>query len=610
MTAGAVTTAMTATTPATPTAATAETTAATTGRAAAGARPLILRSLRKRWPAATLGCLLMLVVAGTALLPPLVMKRIVDDAISRGDLGLPGRLAAVLAGLYVVNALLDFAANAVFLVTGQSVLHEIRRTVFRRVLSLPIEFLERKQTGYLTARLGEISSVGVLFSSGTFKILVSVVEFVGVLVIMLTMNARLTAMLLAFLPLYYVAVRFLSGGYRRASKQLMETGEIMSAKLQETFEGVAEVKNLGAEERRAQEAIRLSDEFVRAGVRHGTLTMVGSQVLILITSLITVAVLYLAGRGIVGGTFTLGGYLAFAGYMGKLLAPFGHLMSYTLTVQPALAALERVGEFLDEVTEEERFSGKPSPGPIERIGFRNVRFAYPSAPDRLALDGVSFAATRPVSLSIVGPNGAGKSTVVKLLLGYYPGYQGQILVNDRELRDLNVLELRRQIAIVSQDPFLFDGTVAENLELATPTRMRMRMQGAGEERERKTKGMRVEDALAKAQEERPVVARLLERLPQGLATQVGEGGRRLSGGQRQIVAILRALLREADIVVFDEATAHLDEEMRGLLREVVQRLFSDRICIIITHDPDLASLTEVEIRLESGRVVRYASARC
>ncbi|MDI7248119.1 MAG: ABC transporter ATP-binding protein [Bacillota bacterium] len=587
---------------------TATTTVPTSGAVASGARRLILGSLRRRWPAATLGSLLMLVIAGIALLPPLVMKRIVDDAISRGDLGLLGRLAALLAGLYVVNMLLDFAANAVFLVTGQSVLHEIRRTVFRRVLSLPIEFLERKQTGYLTARLGEISSVGVLFSSGTFKILVSVVEFVGVLVIMLTMNARLTAMLLAFLPLYYVAVRFLSGGYRRASKQLMETGEIMSAKLQETFEGVAEVKNLGAEERRAQEAIRLSDEFVRAGVRHGTLTMVGSQVLILITSLITVAVLYLAGRGIVGGTFTLGGYLAFAGYMGKLLAPFGHLMSYTLTVQPALAALERVGEFLDEVTEEERFSGKPSPGPIERIGFRNVRFAYPSAPDRLALDGVSFAATRPVSLSIVGPNGAGKSTVVKLLLGYYPGYQGQILVNDRELRDLNVLELRRQIAIVSQDPFLFDGTVAENLELATPTRMRM--QGAGEERERKTKGMRVEDALAKAQEERPAVARLLERLPQGLATQVGEGGRRLSGGQRQIVAILRALLREADLVVFDEATAHLDEEMRELLREVVQRLFSDKICVILTHDPDLASLTEVEIRLDSGRVVRYASARC
>ncbi|HCW50883.1 MAG TPA: hypothetical protein DGR79_02265 [Clostridiales bacterium] len=242
------------------------------------------------------------------------------------------------------------------------------------------------------------------------------------------------------------------------------------------------------------------------------------------------------------------------------------------------------------------------------MGFRNVRFAYPTAPDRLALDGISFGATRPVSLGIVGPNGAGKSTVVKLLLGYYPGYQGQILVNDRELRDLNVLELRRRIAIVSQDPFLFDGTVAENLELATPTRMRM--EGAGDERERKTKGMRVEDALAKAQEERPAVARLLERLPQGLATQVGEGGRRLSGGQRQIVAILRALLREADVIVFDEATAHLDEEMRGLLREVVQGLFSDRIRIILTHDPDLASLTEVEIRLDSGRVVRYASARC
>ncbi|MBE3575762.1 MAG: ABC transporter ATP-binding protein [Firmicutes bacterium] len=563
-----------------------------------------------------LGGVLMLAAAGAALLPPLVMKRIVDDAISQRDLNLLGRLAALLAGLYVAGALLELAANSIFVVTGQAVLHDVRRTVFRRVLSLPMEFLERRQSGYLTARLGEISSLGALFSAGTFKIALAVLEFGGVLAVMLTMNARLTFMLLAFLPLYYVAVRFLSGGYRRTSKQLLEAGETMSAKLQETLGGVAEVKNLGAEEWRAREAIRLSDEYVRAGVRQGALTTVGSQTLLLITNLVTVALLYLAGRSIVAGTFTLGGYLAFAGYVGKLLAPFGHLMSYTLMVQPALAALERVGEFLDQDTEEERSRGKLSPGRIDSILFQDVCFAYPGMGNRgpAALNGVSFAVARPAGVGIVGPNGAGKSTIVKLLLGYYPDYEGKILINGREVRELNVLELRRRIAVVSQDPFLFDGTVEENLELAIPTETAGPPEGGGAgkvtahdpSRAKEPKGRRkrtsVADALALIQAGRPAAARLLERLPQGLATRVGEGGRRLSGGQRQIVAILRALLREADVIVFDEATAHLDEEMRGLLREVLQQLFSDRICVVLTHDPDLAGLTEQQIRLEGGRV--------
>lgn len=560
---------------------------------------LIAASLRRRWPLVVVGILFMLAVAGIALLPPLVMKRIVDDAISNGNVSLLGKLALILAGLYVASTIFDLVANAIFLVTGQSILHEIRRMVFRRVLRLPIEFLERKQTGYLTARLGEISSVAMLFSSGTFKIIVSVVEFVGVLVIMLSMNARLTLMLLAFLPLYYVAVRLLSGSYRHTSKELMETGETMSAKLQETFDGVAEVKNLGAEEHRAQEAIRLSDEFVRAGVRQGAVFTVGGQALTLITSLITVAFLYLVGRDIIRGTFTLGGYLAFAGYIGKLLAPFGHMMNYTLMVQPALAALERVNEFVNEVTEEERFSGKPSPGVIDRIEFRNVRFAYPSSPDKTVLDEISFEANRPMSLSIIGPNGAGKSTAIKLLLGYYPSYDGQILINARELRELNVLDLRRRIAVVSQDPFLFDGTVAENLELA----LQASSEVPGGDAEPSRHKALLEHALARLQQKQPLVAKLLERFPQGLAAQVGEGGRQLSGGQRQIVAILRALLREADVVIFDEATAHLDDEIRELVREGVQRLFSEKICVVLTHDPDLAALTKSQVRLEAGRMV-------
>jgi len=545
-------------------------------------RKLLLAAVRKHWLAVTGGTILMVALALIGLVPPLIMRSIVDEAIPSGSLATLAARALLLIGLYAGCSVLSLVSSTLFVVTSQKILHEVRRSVFRHMVSLPLEILEKNQTGYLTARMSEITALGPLFGSGAFKTVVSALEFVGVLIIILTLNVPLTFVLLAFLPAFYVATRYVSGGYRRTSKALFQTGGLMSGKLQETFQGMSEVKSLGLEDKRAGEAIRLSSEVARVGIKQGQVAIFGTEAMILIGSLVSTSLLFFSGRGIIAGTFTLGGYLAFSAYVGKVLGPFSYVMTYAQTIQPALGALDRLDEFLRETTERTRYAGKPAVARVERVEFRDVAFTYPARPEKLALAGLSLDLRRPGVVCLVGPNGAGKSTVVRLLLGYYTTYQGEIMINGRELRDLDVLAWRRKVAIVSQEPFLFDGTVRENLELVEG------IDGGG--------------ALERLNGN-TAVATLVARLPQALDTPVGEGGRRLSGGQRQIVAVLRALLREAEVVIFDEATAHLDAEVKDVLRGAIRTLFVGKLCLVITHDSTLATVGDVTVHLEDGRVV-------
>ena len=439
------------------------------------------------------------------------------------------------------------------------------------------------------ARLREASALGAVFGIESFRMIVAIVEFIGALAISLRMNVRLTVAMLCLLPIYWLLVRGVSGGYRRSLHEVAETGGRLSGKLHETLDGISEVKNLGAEEQRAGDVICASEELARATMRQGRIAVWAGQGLSVIGNLASALAVYVAGRSIVAGDFAFGGYTAFVAYMGRLFAPIGRMSGFGFAVQPSLTALERMSEFLGESTEDERYPRLPAPACMAEVEFEDVVFSYPGDPGRPALNGVSLVLESPGSVAVVGPNGSGKSTLIKLLLGYYTDYSGRIRIDGQDLRELNVLEIRRRIGVVAQDPFLFDGTVADNLELAANGRM-----GGFAERT---------GSIDQAVRQDRVLERLLSRLPQGLATKMGEGGRNLSGGQRQTVAIARAFLRSARIVVFDEATAHLDSEAHAVVEEAVQELFSDRLCIVLTHDPGLARIARQRVRMNQGRVV-------
>lgn len=546
-------------------------------------RRLIWGGMRKHWLPILGGSLLMVVLAGISVLPPLVTRNIIDGSIVRKDVTSLAGLCLILGALYIVISVLNWLTSLVFTKVSQKALHEIRRIVFTRIVNLPVGQFEGVQTGYLMARMGEISSLGLLFSSSTFRMGVSLLEFVGALAIMFRMNAGLTRVVLGVVPLYYIAASVQTRGYRLAAKMMMQANGLMAGKVQETFMGIKEVKNLRLEAKRTQEAVSLSQEFAQASTRQGVIAATSTESLVLLSSIVSTAVLFLAGRRIINDTLTIGTWIAFSTYIGKMISPVSYFATFGLSVQPALAALERTAEFLSQSTEEERDTGKPLIDGIHTLEFRNVSFRYPNEPQRLVLDHINWSARRPSVTTIIGPNGSGKSTLIKLLLGYYPAYEGEVLVNGVELRELNVLSLRNRIAVVSQQPFLFQGTVADNLTAV--------------------EGVTLDSLKTLSSKGNGVCEALIRRLPLGLATPIAEGGANLSGGQRKIVAILRALLGQSDIVVFDEVTANLDDAASDLAKEAVKSVFADRLCIVVTHDRSWEGIAHNEIQLVEGRLV-------
>ena len=239
-------------------------------------------------------------------------------------------------------------------------------------------------------------------------------------------------------------------------------------------------------------------------------------------------------------------------------------------VQPGMAALSRIGELLKIKTEDE-ISGNKITGRIKDIVFSNVSFAYAEKP---VIHNFNMVAHQKNKIVLLGKNGSGKTTIAKLLIGFYKNYSGTIRINDIELKDISLADLRSRIGIVAQNIFLFSGSLLENIRYVSPN----------------LKEKEVEDALKRAGLD-------ISEFTNGLQSMISENGKNLSGGQRQKIALARMIVKNPDVMIFDEATSNLDTKTSDLLKESIHSIFSDKICIIITHDPEMASIADTIINL-------------
>ncbi|GGU95606.1 ABC transporter permease [Streptomyces filipinensis] len=545
---------------------------------------------RRFWPYTRGGRRWLVPVFFFSLLGPVVdaaeiwlFKIVVDGVLVPRDLRPLLWIAPAYLGLVVFSGILGFADDVLSTWVGERFLLSLRSDVFRHVQGLSLGFFERRRLGDVLSRVtGDVDAVETFLLSGVADILYYVVQLGVFLGLLLYLRWDLTLLALAIVPLFWVAARHFSRLIKAASRERRRRSGSLSAIAEEALGNVALVQ---AYNRQGWEERRFERENVgrfRAAMASARIRSVYGPLVEMIEVTGVLAVLGLGTWKLAQGHLTLGGLLVFLALIGKLYGPVHGLSGLGTTFYAASASAERIIELLDQ-----RPQVVDAPG-ARRIGrargeveFDGVCFRYPGT-SSWALSDVSFRVAPGETLALVGASGAGKSTVAKLQLRFYDPDRGAVLLDGSDLRELSPTDVRENIAVVLQETLVFHGTVRENIAYGRP--------GAGEA-----------DVVAAARA--ADAHEFIERLPEGYDTLVGQRGRTLSGGQCQRLAIARAMIRDAPVLLLDEPTTGLDARSGRRIMEPLRRLMAGRTTVVISHNLlTVRDATRIVV-LDHGRVV-------
>jgi subfamily B ATP-binding cassette protein MsbA len=545
---------------------------------------------RRFWPDARpyrrwLPLLLLFVALGPALQTAEIWlyKLLVDDVLVPHDFERFLPIALAYLGLTLLGGLLTFGDDYLSDWVGERFLLDLRARVFGHLQNLPLDALAARRRGDLVARLtSDIDEIETLFISGitdAVSYLLRIVFFVGAL---LYLSWQLTLVALVVAPAFWLASRLFSGRIKRVAREQRRRGGAIGTVVEESL---AMAPLVQAYNRQETEIDRFRREALGSFSAQMNLTRLRAAFAPLLELFQLGAVLVVVGAGtwaLSQGSLTLGGLLVFITYLTQLLDPIRGLSQLAPAVFAASAGAERIIELLDlPQTVHERPDALQigrSPGAIRVDG---VSFHYPPA-RRQTLTDLTFGVEAGQTLAIVGPSGAGKSTVVRLLLRFLDPTSGRLTIDGHDLRDIDLRSLRENIAVVWQESLLLGGTIRDNIAYGRP--------GA------------TEDEIVRAAEAADAHA-FITALPEGYDTVVGQDGARLSGGQRRRIAIARAMIRDAPILILDEPTAGLDAASSERILAPLRRLMAGRATILISHDlQTVRDATEIVV-LDRGRIV-------
>jgi ATP-binding cassette subfamily B protein len=543
--------------------------------------------------------------SGVAVLPPLVFRRLIDEAIPAGDLGAINALAALALGLSLAGAGLSLLGSMIAVQVGEGLIFDLRSALYDHVQRMPIAFFTRTQTGALISRLNnDVVGAQQAVTSTLSTTVSSTLGLLFTLGAMIALDPRITSLALLLVPVYLVIARRVGRVVQRIARHQMEMNARMNAVMTERFNvaGALLVKLFGRPEQEAADFRARAAEVRDAGFRRSLVARSFSTSLVSIAALGTAAVYLFGARAVVQGGFTVGTMVAFAAYIQRLYSPITDLTTMRVDLLSALVSFERVFEVLDApwaITEAP--GATPLGEPRGRVEVEDVWFRYPGAagytvpsleqeseialtkdPSEWVLRGISFVAEPGTMTALVGPSGAGKTTLSNLVARLYDVSSGAIRIDGRDLRDLPLASLSAAVGVVTQDPHLFHDSIAANLRYARPS-------ATDHELVEACRAARIHDVIA--------------ALPDGYGTVVGERGYRLSGGEKQRLAIARILLKAPAIVILDEATAHLDSESEGHIQRALANALAGRTAIVIAHRLSTIRAADQILVLDEGRIV-------
>ena len=562
-------------------------------------KPLETRLLTKLLPylrryawlgAAALAALVIVDIA--QVLQPYLIKYAIDTNVAHKDLAGLGRTGILLVIVMLAGYGFSVLSGYGIQYLGQRFLMDLRMDLFRKVLSLSNDFFDRTPVGNtLTNLTNDLEALREFIAEGVVSVAGDLLKVALILVAMLIINWQLALVAFISIPFFVAAALAFRARIRSGFRQVRKANGEINVALSETISGVREIHQFGYEEESRRSFERNNKSYLAAYLKVVNAYALFFPAIEIVTNASMILTLFFAHFW-VGTAFRVGEIFAFFAYINMFFWPLRQMAEKFNLLQSAVAATERIFKLMNEkvsIAEPPVRGVRPArsaraPRSAVELVFDNVRFAY--SPDAPVLRGISFRVARGEKVAIVGPTGSGKTTLVSLVTRLYDAQEGRILLDGEDVREIPLEKLRTTVATVPQDVFLFTATVAENISLYQDS----------------VDWRTVEHA---AQEVR--ANRFISKLPKGYGEEVGEEGRRLSEGQRQLLGLSRAFARNPSLVILDEATSNVDSETEHLISEGIHRLLENRTALIIAHRLSTIRSVDRILVVHAGQIVQEGS---
>ncbi len=542
----------------------------------------LLIFIKPYWRSMVGAFFLMVVTSGLGLAAPYLVKIAIDDHIANGDLAGLDRIALITAaafvGLYVASAAQQYLLSK----TGQDVLGDMRAQLVRKLQDIHLGYHDTHIIGVTLSRI--FSDVGVindLLSQGLINIASDVLTLFGIVIVMVSMSPVLALLTFSVVPLMVIATSIYARYAKRAYRETRTTVAEVIGDLAEDLAGMRVIQAFAQEDMTQERFDAVNRANRDAHVRAMALSFTFMPAVQFLGTVAMAVVLWFGGRAVVREALTLGVVFAFLSYVTQFFRPIRELSQIYTTMQSAMAGGERVLQLLDTEPGVPDPPDAPSMPPIEgQVEFRDVTFAYRD--DEIVLRDVNLTIEPGETIALVGPTGAGKTSISNLIARFYDVTEGAVLVDGIDVRHVEQQSLRRQMGIVPQDPFLFPGTIADNIRFGDPAASDAAVKEAAR--------------LANADE-------FIRRTPDGYETEIQEGGVNFSLGQRQLLCIARAVLADPQILILDEATSSVDTMTEALIQDALDRLLAGRTAVVIAHRLSTIRKADMICVIDDGEIV-------
>ena len=542
----------------------------------------LLRYLLKYKRRFTITVVAVVVVSLTGLLPPYLLQVAIDNYMINSDFAGLTLMAMIAIGVYLVNWISDYLRTFQISWMGENMVNELRKQLFSHLQELSFGFYDRSEAGEIISRVtNDTDTLSQIFVQGVLTLISDVLTIIGIVAIMLLLSVPMTLAAFSVIPPLILLIFVFQSRLRKAYRATRKKIAVVTSRLEQSISGIKEIQSFTREQDAIKDFRQANVENLQANVQAGKLFALLMPAVQIVGVIGTCVVLWFGAMSTISGSITLGIVIAFLLYVNKFFQPLVDLTTFYNTVQSAMSAAERIFVTLD--TKPEIADAQDAVELMHAKGeivFDHVTFGYD--PDRSVLEDVNIHVEPGKTLAIVGPTGAGKSTIVKLLSRFYELQKGTVTVDGLDVRKVTLNSLHKQMGVVLQEPFLFSGTIMENIKYG-------KLDATDSEVEQVVKIVGIH--------------KFINSLSQGYETDVGERGSRLSVGQRQLVSFARALLSDPPILILDEATSSVDPYTELKIKKALTVLLKNRTSLVIAHRLSTVRNADNIIVINEGKIV-------